>query len=290
MQKNVCAIAAMTALVQGTLAFMPLHLRATVRSSTSSSFMSNGDESTSWWGQAGSFNDEQVQTYVTPRRSKHGALYDGADSIIDLSRWDDGTYVYDEPSYRSSTGSDSSSRERSHDTYASFSQPSDRSYNNQYAYADDPRTYQSYSGYGNRQSEFYDESSDYGKNYYEEPYFASGYSGENSRNRFEYDDGHYNSRQYSNQNRQRSGNNDESSSWWGQSAVVNENQVQTYVGSSDYYQTDARPVTESNSWWSQGNVYNEQQVQTYTRPSAGQYYEPMRDYYRDEQREPQYYY
>jgi hypothetical protein len=215
------AIAAMTVLVNGAFAFLPPAQRTT---SLTKTFMSYGDESNSWWGKAGAFKDDQVQTYATPRRTKHGALYDG-DSIIDLSRWDDGTYVYDEPAYRSERSSridDGPSYEQMYDSYT----PVDRTisdqiynrYNEQYAYHDEPRNSRAYDDYASR-SDYYE--SNYRNN--EEPYYASGSRYEEYSRNMDYEN--Y-SRPYASQTYRSS---DESSSWWGAGNAYNNNQVQTYT-------------------------------------------------------------
>lgn len=250
--------------------------------------MSHGDESSSWWGKNSSFKDDQVQTYVTPRRTKHGALYDRPESIIDLSRWDDETYVYDLPSYRhGSSRSDDSSYDRAHDAYASVDRDATRSYSNdRFAYNDEVRNSQSHDYYNYGHYDTYNQRrSDFGYSsdrYYDEPYRSSdryGYGGYSSYDDFE--------RVYGYGAQPQMGN-DESSSWWGNTYVVNDDRVQTYVKPRQYggdYGYGAQAVTEADSWWSKGNVYNEDQVQTYTRQSNSR--DPMRHMHHDQ---PQYFY
>ena len=292
MKTSLAALVVALTLSQGSAAFVPTAgaFNNQAKTSLSKTYMSFGDESSSWWGQSAAFNDDQVQTYVTPRRTKHGALFDQSDSIIDLSRWDDETFVYDQPSYRSgqsrSTNNNTNTNEYAYAATSDRSYSSyDNNYSDRYAY-DEPRTTRSFDRYS---YDRYDNGRSYYEpdySYFEEPYYRSS---------DRYDDRYARAADYGSSYNRRYGNqgssvNDESNSWWGDTYVVNNNQVQTYVkpreyAYSDSYGMDSRATTESDSWWGQGRVYNENQVQTYTRASARR--DPMADMHYDDQ--PHYY-
>jgi hypothetical protein len=63
--------------------------------------------------------------------------------------------------------------------------------------------------------------------------------------------------------------NDEANSWWGQTSVVNGDQVQTYVKHryDDDFEDNLYPVTESESWWGRSELFNHNRVQTYVKPN-----------------------